>query len=982
MLKNVASQVVGAQMITAADGTAFTGSVTVLVTGDGGTQATGSVGAGACTHEGNGFHTYVPAQAETNYNHVAFTFTGTGAIPATVQVYTRPTTGLLAPATAGRTIVVDASGLADANVVKVGPTGSGTAQTARDLGASVLISSGTGTGQLSVTSGVIAANTTQWGGTAVASANVRANLTQILGTAPTEGGAGRLAGAFTKLYDVASPVLTTASVNQTGDSYARIGSNGAGLTALATAANLSSFQTTLTTITKGLVLTGGEVIGDTGNDTTHIHFPAWTYANDAINNQLLVIYDDSANEYHVRWVEDWVLSTGLITVATLPFTPEDLTDLIWLTSIRRDVTGGSGLDAAGVRAAVGLASANLDTQLGDLPTNSELATALAAADDAVLAAVATAQADLDILTGTDGATVSTASMKALIETCFTYDATATYGTADAGSLVAQIADNAGGSALTTDAIAEAMFTYNATADYSTADAGSVVKQIADNAGGSALTADAIADEVETRTIAAVTTVTTTTNLTNLPTIPANWLTAAGTAADFTTEIQSGLATASALGTLASTVNAIYVDTNTTLPAAIAGVPTNAELATALADQSGFTSIVHVAHTGDDTASGAAWVAAVEGASAGTLVITGPGYFSVTYPIVIADGIVVRGAGRGATTIHVNDRETVNDTYAIQPGTNSSIENMTIYQEVDGFVIGVFGSAQVTNSYIRNVDIRCDFLETIVVSSSAACELTFENVYTTCVGEWGLTAVGAAHNIRLKNFTVFITQNQSPTDPKGLRVESGSQLIGDNVQLMVNESANAGYPIMLTGASGVYLSNSSMFAGPIEIEDDTGFVYLVNCTRDRTQVGSNNDRIVDVVGVPTEEYLDDALAALNDLSSAEAQSAAAAALTAYDPPTNAEMEARTLTAASYATATVADAIKAVTDLLTAAQAELAAVPAANATPLQKLAWLAMIARNKITETATTQIVMADDGTTTVGTATVSDDGTTFARGEFS
>lgn len=66
-------------------------------------------------------------------------------------------------------------------------------------------------------------NTTHWGGTAVASANVRANLVQILGTAPTEGGAGRLAGAFTTLFDVAAPVLTTASVNQTGDSFARLG---------------------------------------------------------------------------------------------------------------------------------------------------------------------------------------------------------------------------------------------------------------------------------------------------------------------------------------------------------------------------------------------------------------------------------------------------------------------------------------------------------------------------------------------------------------------------------------------------------------------------------------------------------------------------------------------------------------------------------------------------------------------------------------
>jgi hypothetical protein len=48
----------------------------------------------------------------------------------------------------------------------------------------------------------------------------------------------------------------------------------------------------------------------------------------------------------------------------------------------------NNLSQANVRTAVGLASANLDTQLADLPTNSELSTALAAADDAVLSAIA------------------------------------------------------------------------------------------------------------------------------------------------------------------------------------------------------------------------------------------------------------------------------------------------------------------------------------------------------------------------------------------------------------------------------------------------------------------------------------------------------------------------------------------------------------------------------------------------------------------
>ena len=61
----------------------------------------------------------------------------------------------------------------------------------------------------------------------------------------------------------------------------------------------------------------------------------------------------------------------------------DRGDVAWLTA-----TGFSVLTQADIRTAVGLAVANLDTQLGDLPTNAELATALAGADDAVLAAIA------------------------------------------------------------------------------------------------------------------------------------------------------------------------------------------------------------------------------------------------------------------------------------------------------------------------------------------------------------------------------------------------------------------------------------------------------------------------------------------------------------------------------------------------------------------------------------------------------------------
>jgi hypothetical protein len=85
--------------------------------------------------------------------------------------------------------------LPDVNAAKLG----GTSQTGRDIGASVLLSTGTGTGQLDFTSGV-----------------VKANLAQILGTALTET-AGYLAAAFKKFFNIATP---TGTVNSLPDAVA------------------------------------------------------------------------------------------------------------------------------------------------------------------------------------------------------------------------------------------------------------------------------------------------------------------------------------------------------------------------------------------------------------------------------------------------------------------------------------------------------------------------------------------------------------------------------------------------------------------------------------------------------------------------------------------------------------------------------------------------------------------------------------------
>jgi hypothetical protein len=113
------------------------------------------------------------------------------------------------------------------------------------------------------------------------------------------------------------------------------------------------------------ILTSG-TIGAVGNDTTHLHLTGQPYGNDELNDYIVVTYDNSEAEYHSSWITDWVLATELATVATLPFTPENSVDPYWVFSMRKhpDVT----------------------TTLNNL---------------------ATAQADLDTITGTAGVLIAT-----------------------------------------------------------------------------------------------------------------------------------------------------------------------------------------------------------------------------------------------------------------------------------------------------------------------------------------------------------------------------------------------------------------------------------------------------------------------------------------------------------------------------------------------------------------------------------------------
>ncbi|RWB05472.1 MAG: hypothetical protein EOQ39_22390 [Mesorhizobium sp.] len=120
--------------------------------------------------------TSIAAASDAEEYVVHINVAGMAPVIRVIELFRRDTTS-------GRTQLVDANGRVDVSAI------AGTAQTARDIGASVLLSSGTGTGQVSLTAGVVAANATQIAGAAVntATAQLGVNVISAAGTAWNSG---------------------------------------------------------------------------------------------------------------------------------------------------------------------------------------------------------------------------------------------------------------------------------------------------------------------------------------------------------------------------------------------------------------------------------------------------------------------------------------------------------------------------------------------------------------------------------------------------------------------------------------------------------------------------------------------------------------------------------------------------------------------------------------------------------------------------
>lgn len=300
-----------------------------------------------------GYYVFDLTQSETNADVILFTAKSSTAnvnvLGAPATVGTKPTTGFLSPATLGRTVVVDAAGLVDANAVKVGPSGSGTAQTARDIGASVIAASVSSGG---IASASFAAETgLRPSRSNTAASGTSASITLDAGASSVD---DFYAGQIIFLTGGAG-----AWQARTIDTYA-----GSGKTA-GVSPNWSTAPDNTTTFA---ILPNGNPTGVHGSVTGSVASVTGSVGGNVVGS-VGSVTGLTASNLDVAVSTRAPESGGNVAAIkaktdNLPSDPADASDVAAAFAALND------LDAADVRSAVGLASANLDTQLAAIQADS------------------------------------------------------------------------------------------------------------------------------------------------------------------------------------------------------------------------------------------------------------------------------------------------------------------------------------------------------------------------------------------------------------------------------------------------------------------------------------------------------------------------------------------------------------------------------------------------------------------------------------
>jgi len=244
--KNQASQVVYFGLVNASSGAAVTGATVSVRRSIDGTFAAAT---GTVTEDSGGLYKFTPSQADTNGDQVGYYFTATGAIPVCLNVRTTAAD----PSDAvrfGLTALPNAAAEASGGLVT---RGTGTGQISVSSG-QVILQSGTGTGQLDFTSGV-----------------VKANAVQLLGTAWLTPGTAGTPDVNVKLVNaVSTSSVTTVNANIGTTQPTNFTGTGASATVKADAINWAGSAITASSIPVGTAAgaAGGLFIAGTNAATT------------------------------------------------------------------------------------------------------------------------------------------------------------------------------------------------------------------------------------------------------------------------------------------------------------------------------------------------------------------------------------------------------------------------------------------------------------------------------------------------------------------------------------------------------------------------------------------------------------------------------------------------------------------------------------------------------------------------------------------
>lgn len=308
------------------------------------------------TNQGNGMYTIeIPASGGGSINNNTegygwFTGVATGVLPWRGPVIgfraaaindslcDTNTTGLLAPTTAGRTLDVSTGGEAGIDWANVGTPGSTVSLSATTVA--------------TVTTAATATNVTTVNGLA---ANV-ITATSIASGALTA--AKFAAGAFDAVWSVATRLLT-AGTNI-------VLAKGTGVTGFN---DLSAAQVNAEADT-ALADYDPPTRAELTTDTNSILSKLLKYVQVLVRKDA-AIATDNATEITAINADGGSGAGAFLNTTDSQEAIRDRGDAAWITA-----TGFSTLDAAGVRSAVGLTSANLDTQLDALPTAAENADAV------------------------------------------------------------------------------------------------------------------------------------------------------------------------------------------------------------------------------------------------------------------------------------------------------------------------------------------------------------------------------------------------------------------------------------------------------------------------------------------------------------------------------------------------------------------------------------------------------------------------------